>query len=610
MKRKLAAVLTALLMALTLLPALPTARADAPTYTYSVPTVYSDEITVEVFAVSYRVAATTYVDHVCVPTDYSSIAAVAEAYGVSADAVVSVGRYLRYDVRLSDLGDYRLSSGTYYIAYDDALLQLYIGSAESGVSYQTFNSDSSNKWTVNESEGVFRGTIATAYGYTRDTDLIYSLYFELPMDVDGGTVIDFAFTRTELGMVDASEKVRPAADFCVASVDGSITIRTDKTALQLAYDLNKAAYDASKIGDPYGMSNGSVYLSTADAATDAAALTAALTVLNDAAATQTEINAALAVLGASWIAPSVVSTDKTALWTAYNEHKAVYDGAHKGDPYNFPNGSLYLTEADASVDSAALAAAMAILVDVTASQQQIDAALAALNTAWIAPSTVTTDKTALLAAYNADKAIYDGVQKGDPYDMDNGSLYLSEADAAVDKLALAAALLVLDNSAASQAVIDAALVALNTAWIAPYAVSVNTFALDAAILDAETFMASDSYALLGPVLQARWEAAYATAVAVRDDATHTQHEVDDAAALLNGLPRSNIKYGDADCSGTVNPQDAAAILRDTVKIEFLSAQGRLNADVDGIVGVTAADAACILRWSVKLIAQFPVEAQP
>ncbi len=44
-----------------------------------------------------------------------------------------------------------------------------------------------------------------------------------------------------------------------------------------------------------------------------------------------------------------------------------------------------------------------------------------------------------------------------------------------------------------------------------------------------------------------------------------------------------------------------------VKLQELSEQGLINGDVDGVPKVTSADAACILRWTVKIITVFPIE---
>lgn len=68
---------------------------------------------------------------------------------------------------------------------------------------------------------------------------------------------------------------------------------------------------------------------------------------------------------------------------------------------------------------------------------------------------------------------------------------------------------------------------------------------------------------------------------------------------------SPIKYGDADCNGTVNAADASAILRSLVGIESLSQQGLRNADCDGSAGVSASDASAILRWLVGLMPSLP-----
>lgn len=62
----------------------------------------------------------------------------------------------------------------------------------------------------------------------------------------------------------------------------------------------------------------------------------------------------------------------------------------------------------------------------------------------------------------------------------------------------------------------------------------------------------------------------------------------------------NTLLGDANENAVTNSADAAVILRYTVKLDTLSAQGLLNADVNLDKKVTAADAAAILRYTVKL----------
>lgn len=141
-------------------------------------------------------------------------------------------------------------------------------------------------------------------------------------------------------------------------------------------------------------------------------------------------------------------------------------------------------------------------------------------------------------------------------------------------------------------------------------VHVYTADLEAALADAAEYMASDAFSALTAEDQQAWNDAVAAAAAVLNDPTHTQNEVDDALAVLEGLPRTEpLKplYGDADCNGEVTSADAAAVLRYTVKLQELSEQGLINGDVDGVPKVTSADAACILRWTVKIITVFPIE---
>ncbi|MDO4565293.1 MAG: hypothetical protein Q4C04_06735 [Clostridia bacterium] len=95
----------------------------------------------------------------------------------------------------------------------------------------------------------------------------------------------------------------------------------------------------------------------------------------------------------------VVGADKTALQALYNEKKALFDSAvMSSNPDTLANGTVYLSAADYAADSLALAAALAVLNDQNATQEQVDAAYTALNTNFKNPSTVVVDTTRLALA--------------------------------------------------------------------------------------------------------------------------------------------------------------------------------------------------------------------
>lgn len=67
-------------------------------------------------------------------------------------------------------------------------------------------------------------------------------------------------------------------------------------------------------------------------------------------------------------------------------------------------------------------------------------------------------------------------------------------------------------------------------------------------------------------------------------------------------------YGDANCDGKVTIADSTAILQSLGNPDKygLSEKGAANADVDGVLGVTAADAVTIQKLDAKLISSLPV----
>jgi hypothetical protein len=81
----------------------------------------------------------------------------------------------------------------------------------------------------------------------------------------------------------------------------------------------------------------------------------------------------------------------------------------------------------------------------------------------------------------------------------------------------------------------------------------------------------------------------------------------EAKTIDGSITFAEVLLGDANCDGQVTAADAALVLRSLVGLDTLTAQGALNADVDGNCEITAEDAALILRYVVQLIDKFPAE---
>ncbi|MDO4565670.1 MAG: 5'-nucleotidase C-terminal domain-containing protein [Clostridia bacterium] len=238
--------------------------------------------------------------------------------------------------------------------------------------------------------------------------------------------------------------------------------------------------------------------------------------------------------------PPVEDVDKSALQALYDADKALYDAATiTNDWQSLPVGTSYLTVAEGQIDAAALAADLAVLEDTDGTQEEVDAAYAALLATFIAPHQTGVDKSALQALYNTDKALYDAATITD--DLGNvvdGTLILSVANGTIDANALAAALAVLNDATANQAQVNAAFAALQNDFIAPTAHVVDTARLEAAIAYAQEFMASDEFKDCSDALQAEWEQALADALAELADPGKTNNSCNEAADAIYALDKT------------------------------------------------------------------------
>ncbi|MBR6580722.1 MAG: 1,4-beta-glucanase [Ruminococcus sp.] len=76
-------------------------------------------------------------------------------------------------------------------------------------------------------------------------------------------------------------------------------------------------------------------------------------------------------------------------------------------------------------------------------------------------------------------------------------------------------------------------------------------------------------------------------------------------------PVGDVLYGDSNCDGKVTIADSTAILQSLGNPDKygLSDEGTANADVDGVKGITAADAIAIQKLDAKLISSLPLKAE-
>ncbi len=81
------------------------------------------------------------------------------------------------------------------------------------------------------------------------------------------------------------------------------------------------------------------------------------------------------------------------------------------------------------------------------------------------------------------------------------------------------------------------------------------------------------------------------------------------AVLSCTVPDSPLLYGDANGDRSVAVDDAIRVLQVLIRLRGMNERQTLAADVDGVPGIEVADALCILKKTVNLIQEFPVERQ-
>jgi len=307
-------------------------------------------------------------------------------------------------------------------------------------------------------------------------------------------------------MKDNADATQEQVDAAIAALASAKTTAEQTVLTETKNELNDDITEAEAYYNSIKDSNPTAAASLLEA------INAAKAVKDNADATQEQVDAAIAALtGAKTTAEQTVLTEtKTALNDAITEAEAYYNSIKDSNP----TAAATLLEA--------INTAKAVKDNTDATQEQVDAAIAALASAkTTAEQTVLTEtKTALNDAITEAEAYYNSIKDSNP------------AAAATLLDAINAAKTVKDNADATQEQVDAAIAALTGAkTTAEQTVLTETkTALNDAITEAEAYYNSikDS----NPAAAATLLEAINAAKAVKDNADATQEQVDAAIAAL------------------------------------------------------------------------------
>jgi hypothetical protein len=308
-----------------------------------------------------------------------------------------------------------------------------------------------------------------------------------------------------------------------------------------------------------------VWVTQADKTAYQTAITAAQAVLDNAGATQADVDAAVDSLTAATTAFNNAKQpgSKTITKETLTEKVTAAGGNKESvavsvDGSDVDAGEKWVTQADKTAYEAAIAAAQAVYdktdatsEEITAAAKALDEATAAFNAAKQA-GTKAADKEALTGKITAAGTNIASVEVStDGSNVDPEKEWVTQADKTAYQAAITAAQAVLDNSSATDAEIAAAAVTLDAATAVFNAAkkagtkAVNKASLTNKITAAGTNLASVVVSVDGSevdpdkewVTQAdktAYQAAISAAQAVVDNAGATQAEVDAAVIALDG----------------------------------------------------------------------------
>ena len=372
------------------------------------------------------------------------------------------------------------------------------------------------------------------------------------------TAIDNAKTMQEKGDATQEEvnNALSALNTAKTTAEGAVLTET-KDELNDDITAAETYYNSIKDSNPTA------------AATLLEAINAAKAVKDNADATQEQVDAAIAALAsAKTTAEQTVLTDtKTALNDAITEAEAYYNSIKDSNP------------AAAATLLDAINASKAVKDNADATQEQVDAAIAALTGAkTTAEQTVLTEtKTALNDDITDAEAYYNSIKDSNP----TAAATLLEA--------INAAKAVKDNADATQEQVDAAIAALASAKTTAEQTVLNETKdeLNDDITEAEAYYNSikDS----NPAAAATLLEAINAAKAVKDNADATQSEIETAAQTLTDA----LNAAKAD----------VALKRITLTIPAKSYMARIDADKRQIENAVAG----VKLYSVKSVTNTEVE---
>ncbi|MDO4564183.1 MAG: 5'-nucleotidase C-terminal domain-containing protein [Clostridia bacterium] len=306
--------------------------------------------------------------------------------GYESEFTTDANGNLVFNLTLGELGENELISALEFdLAWDATKLELVSAVANPLTSRNAFGAEVAVNPELNV-DAVMPNTseiyyaVATSVGgwFAEDlSNVVMTLTFQIKDGVADGEQLDVEFTKFKFSVVNSeTQTIVDIPEDQVGAYDGYIIVGNapapvvDKSAL-IALDAQYDAVMTTVVASANGMdlTAGTLWLTEAEIATNTAALAASQAVIDNAEATQEEVDAAYQALLAAFIQPKTVVLDYTALnaaLAAANEFVASED---------FANCSEELQKAWTD----AIAAATALIDNPEATQNAINAATDALN---------------------------------------------------------------------------------------------------------------------------------------------------------------------------------------------------------------------------------------